>query len=97
MANQETSPAEYLYIRELIALFIQTPFAHDPRFWDDSLTDLLNRVKDFRNDVMHPTRSLAASEDIRTVANLPRWATEISDRLRGIAALLTEEPSPGSA
>ena len=97
MANQETSPAEYLNIRELIALFIQTSYAHDPRFWDDSLTDLLNRVKDFRNDVMHPTRSLAASEDIQTVANLPRWATEISGRLRGIAVLLTGEPSPGSA
>jgi hypothetical protein len=97
MANQETSPAEYLYIRELIALFIQTSFAHDPRFWDDSLTDLLNQVKDFRNDVMHPTRSLAASEDIQTVANLPRWATEISGHLRGIAALLTGEPSPRSA
>jgi hypothetical protein len=95
-ANQETSPAEYLYIDELIALFIQTPFACDPRLWDESLTDLLNRVKIFRNDIMHPTRSLAASEDIRTVANLPRWAAETSGRLRSIAVLLTGEPSSGS-
>jgi len=95
-ANQETSPAEYLYIGELIALFIQTPYARDPRFWDDSLTDLLNRVKHFRNDVMHPTRSLAASEDVRTVANLPRWAAEVSGRLRNIAIFLTREPLPGS-
>jgi hypothetical protein len=91
-AYQETSPAEYLNISELIALFVQTPYAHDPRFWDDSLTDLLNRIKVFRNDVMHPGRSLAASEDIQTLANLPRWATEVSGRLRGIAVSLTEEP-----
>ena len=95
-AYQETSPAEYLSIGELITLFVKTPYARDPVFWDDSLTDLLNRVKDFRNDVMHPARSLAASEDIQTLANLPRWATEISGRLRGIAMSLTGEPSPGS-
>jgi len=94
--NQETSPAEYLNIGELIALFVQTPYACDPRLWDEPLTDLLNRVKYFRNDVMHPTRSLAASEDIRAVANLPRWAAEVSGRLRSIAALLTGEPSPDS-
>jgi hypothetical protein len=87
-ANQETSPAEYLYIDQLIALFAQTRYASDPSLWDDSLTELLDKVKVFRNDVMHPTRSLAASEVIRTVANLPRWAAEVSHRLRGIAALL---------
>jgi hypothetical protein len=30
-ANQETSPAEYLYIGELITLFTGTPYASDPR------------------------------------------------------------------
>jgi len=93
-ANQETSPAEYLYIDELIALFAQTPYARDPRLWDESLTGLLNKVGYFRNDVMHPTRSLAASEDIRTVADLPRLAAEVSGRLRNIAALVTREPGP---
>ena len=96
-AYQETSPAEYLNISELITLFVQTPYAGDPVFWDDSLTDLLNRIKTFRNDVMHPTRSLAASEDTQTLANLPRWATEVSGRLHSIAASLTGESSPGSA
>jgi hypothetical protein len=95
-AYQETSPAEYLNISELISLFDQTPYAHDPRFWDNSLTDLLNRIKVFRNDVMHPARSLAASEDIQTLANLPRWATEVSGRLRDIAVSLAGEPSSGS-
>lgn len=86
-ANQETSPAEYLYIDELVTLFTQTPFASDPTFWDELLTDLLIRVKHFRNDVMHPVRSLAALEDMEALANLPRWAAEVAERLRGIVAL----------
>lgn len=36
----------------------------------------------------HSTRVLWRHRDIRTVANLTRWAAEVSDRLRGIAALL---------
>jgi hypothetical protein len=86
-ANQETSPAEYLYIGELIALFTQTSYASDPTFWDEPLTELLVRVKNFRNDVMHPVRSLAALEDTKGLANLPRWAAEVSERLRGIVVL----------
>lgn len=88
-ANREASPAEYLYIDQLVSLFTRTPYASDPRFWDESLTDLLFRVKSFRNDIMHPVRSLAASENIETIANLPRWATEVADRLRGIVTFLT--------
>lgn len=89
-ANQEASPAEYLYIGELITLFTQTPYASDPRLWDKPLTDLLIRVKAFRNDVMHPVRSLAALEDVEAIASLPRWATEVTDRLRGIAVYLNK-------
>jgi hypothetical protein len=90
-ANQETSPAEYLYLDELIELFAKTRYAHDPDLWDESFTGLLMEVKTFRNDVMHPTRSLTTSEVVRTVANLPKWAANISDRLRNIAALLARE------
>jgi hypothetical protein len=88
-ANREASPAEYLYIDQLVSLFTRTSYASDPRLWDESLTDLLLRVKSFRNDIMHPVRSLAASENIETIANLPRWATEVADRLRGIVTYLT--------
>jgi CBS domain-containing protein len=91
--NQDTSPAEYLYIDELITLFLQTRYARNSRLWDEPLTVLLGKVKNFRNDVMHPTRSLAASGVIRTVADFPRWATEVSDRLHGITALLSAEPA----
>ena len=92
MVNQETSPAEYLYIDELTTLFDRTPYASDPRFWDESLTDLLTKIKSFRNDVMHPTRSLAASEDIQTLANMPSWATEVANRLRAIVTSLSRKP-----
>jgi CBS domain-containing protein len=87
-ANQEASPAEYLYIDQLVSLFTQTSYARDPRLWDEPLTDLLIRVKSFRNDIMHPVRSLAASEDIEAIAHLPGWAAEVDDRLRGIVAFL---------
>jgi len=87
-ANQETSPAEYLYIGELITLFTGTSYASDPRLWDAPLTDLLSRVRHFRNDVMHPVHSLAALEEVEALANLPRWAGEVSEKLRAIVALL---------
>jgi hypothetical protein len=93
-ANQEASPAEYLYIGELITLFTRTRYANDPRFWDEPLTDLLMRVKYFRNDVMHPVCSLAASEDVEAIANLPRWAAEVTRRLRGIVTFLSGGPPP---
>lgn len=93
-ANQETSPAEYLYIDELIDLFAHTPYVNDPRFWDRPLTDLLIRVKSFRNNVMHPVRSLAAMEDLEVLASLPRWATEVTERLRGIVTFLSGGSPP---
>jgi hypothetical protein len=94
-ANQETSPAEYLYISELINLFRSTLYATDVRFWDEHLTDLLVRIKLFRNDVMHPVRSLAALENMEALASLPRWAAEVSEGLRNIVALLGRASTPG--
>lgn len=88
-ANREASPAEYLYIGELITLFTRTRYANDPRYWDEPLTDLLARVKHFRNNVMHPVCSLAASKDTEAIANLPRWATEVTRRLRDIVTVLS--------
>jgi len=93
-ANREASPAEYLYIDQLVNLFTQTSYASDPRLWDEPLTDLLFRVKSFRNDIMHPVRSLAASENIEAIANLPGWAAEVLDRLRGIVTFLIGGPPP---
>lgn len=36
----------------------------------------------FRNSVMHPVQSMAATENIRTAANLPASALSVANRLR---------------
>ena len=36
---------------------------------------------------MHPVRSLAALEDMEALANLPRWAAEVAEKLRYIVTL----------
>jgi hypothetical protein len=86
--NQETSPAEYLYIGELVKLFNQTDYARDPHLWDSSSQQLLMKVKGFRNSVMHPVRSIAAADNIETAAHLPEWTEAIAERLRAIIASL---------
>ena len=87
--NQETSPAEYLYIGDLVRLFSQTSYAHDQDLWSDSSKQLLLEIKAFRNSVMHPVRSIAAAENIETAANLPGWANAVSNQLRTIIESIT--------
>jgi len=82
--NQETNPAEYLYIGDLVRLFSQTSYARDQNLWSDSSKHMLLEVKAFRNSVMHPVRSIAAVENIAKAANLPIWANEVADQLRTI-------------
>jgi hypothetical protein len=87
--NQETSPAEYLYIGDLVRLFSQTTYARSPRLWNDSFHQMLLEVKAFRNSVMHPVRSIAAVENIETAANLPEQANAVSNQLRTIIESIT--------
>ena len=86
--NQETSPAEYLYIGELVKLFNETPYVSDPELWDSYSGQLLTNVKGFRNSVMHPVRSIAAADNIGTAAHMPEWTGVIADRLRTMIASL---------
>jgi len=80
--NTETSAAEYLYIGELVDLFSRTAYASDPDLWDASSEQLLMKIKDFRNSVMHPVRSIAAARNIETAAHMPGWVSVVADRLR---------------
>jgi hypothetical protein len=80
--NNETSAAEYLYVGELVDLFNQTAYAADSDLWDVSSEQLLIKIKDFRNSVMHPVRSIAAARNIETAAHLPGWASVVAERLR---------------
>jgi hypothetical protein len=91
-ANQETSPAEYLYIGDLVELFNMTPYASDSSYWDSSASQLLQDIRVFRNSVMHPVRSIAAANNIEAAANMPDWTAKIAGRLHTI---ITSISKPG--
>jgi hypothetical protein len=86
--NRETSAAEYLYIGELVDLFTETSYARNADLWDADSRHLLIQIRNFRNSVMHPVRSIAAAHNIETAAHLPGWASAVTDRLRSIIMLL---------
>ena len=92
--NEETNAVEYLFINHLVDLFCETPFVSDTRIWDEALTNQLLSVRDFRNNVMHPTRSIAATTHPREAAHIARCAEEVSGRLRNIVTMLHSDESP---
>jgi hypothetical protein len=57
--------------------------------WDVSLEQLLMKIKNFRNSVMHPVRSIAVARNIETAAHLPGWASVVADRLRIVIGCLS--------
>jgi hypothetical protein len=84
--GQETSAAEYLYIKDLVALFDQTGYVNRSDLWDSSSSQLLEKVVKFRNSVMHPVRSIAVDANVEIATSLPVWTEAIADRLRAIIA-----------
>jgi hypothetical protein len=80
-ADVEAYPAEYLYIGQLVDQFLSTPYGKDPLLWDESLSQRLSAVRKFRNSVMHPTRSIAATTSPSRAAELASWAEEVAERL----------------
>lgn len=87
-ANSEAHAVEYLYIRQLVDLFLATPYAKDPHLWDESLTQQLLAVREFRKSVMHPTCSIAATTPPSRAAELAAWTEGIAERLRQIVVML---------
>jgi len=83
-ANIETNPVEYLYIRQLIELFLRTPYSKESSLWSETLTEQLNMVKTFRNSVMHPASSIAATTGPDEAAEFARCAQEVAARLHHI-------------
>jgi hypothetical protein len=83
--NKETHPVEYLYIGELIHLFLGTPCSKDLSIWDPASTEQLRAVEKFRNSVMHPSCSIAAKVTPSGAAELASSAEELADRLRKLA------------
>lgn len=82
--GEETNAVEYLFINQLVELFLGTSYARNNKLWNETLTDQLHRVRDFRNSVMHPTRSIAATTHPKEAADIARCAEVVATRLRGI-------------
>lgn len=80
--NSETNAVEYLYIRQLVELFLSTPYPADASLWSSQLTQQLMQVRDFRNIVMHPTCSVAATKSPWEAAELASAAEYVAERLR---------------
>lgn len=80
--NIEAHPVEYLYIGQLVDLFLSTSYGKDSHLWDESLSQRLVAVQKFRNSVMHPACSVAATTPPSRAAELASWAEEVAGRLR---------------
>ena len=81
-AGSETNAVEYLYINQLVELFLKTPYVDNPRVWSEQLTQQLMAVRDFRNIVMHPTCSIAATRSPAEAAELASAAENVAEQLR---------------
>lgn len=88
-ADRETHPVEYLYLQELVDLFLQTDQAKNVDNWDQALSNHLNEINKFRTSVMHPTRSIAARRQPSALAALARSAEEVAARLKQISMMGT--------
>jgi hypothetical protein len=92
-ASSETNAVEYLFIKQLVELFLTTSCADDSHLWNKQLTQQLMEVRNFRNIVMHPTCSIAAAKSPREAAELASAAEYVAERLREMVITLGR-PSP---
>jgi hypothetical protein len=83
-AAKEANPVEYLYLEELVDLFLGSACSEDPKVWDESCTSRLTEVNKFRSVVMHPTRSIVAARSPAQLATLARDSMDIFGRLQMI-------------
>jgi hypothetical protein len=81
-ANADAHPVEYLYIGQLVKLFFATSHSENPLLWNESLTRQLAAVEKFRNVVMHPTCSIAATKSPSAAAEVASGAEEVAGQLR---------------
>lgn len=92
--NSEAHPVEYLYIGELVKLFLATSYSKQERLWNDTLIQRLVDVQNFRNSVMHPSCSIAATVSPSQAAELASSAEDIAERLRKIVLGLSNAAAP---
>jgi len=80
--NSEAHPVEYLYLGELVKLFLATSYGKEEHMWDDRSVQRLIAVQKFRNSVMHPASSIAATVSPTQAAELASSAEDIAEQLR---------------
>jgi CBS domain-containing protein len=97
--DSEAHPVEYIYFSGLVSLFMRTSYSKDRSIWDSASTRRLSELEEFRNSVMHPACSIAATVSPVRAAELASAAEDLAERLRklaldlsGVAAL----PRPGT-
>jgi hypothetical protein len=83
--DSEAHPVEYLYIGELVKLFLARASSKDASLWDDASIQRLHAVENFRNTVMHPSCSIATTVSPSQAAELASSAEYIAERLRRMA------------
>ena len=83
-AAREANPVEYLYLEELVNLFLASAYARDSRLWNEDCTSQLTEINQFRPVVMHPTRSIAATRSSGQLAALARESINLLTRLQTI-------------
>jgi hypothetical protein len=84
-AANEANPVEYLYLEELVNLFLESAYARNLQVWNGQYTSRLVEINKFRSVVMHPTRSIIAARSPAQLAALARNAMDLFMRLEMIA------------
>lgn len=82
--DKEANPVEYLYLEELVNLFLDSAHAKNPQRWNDRCTSRLVEVNKFRSVVMHPTRSVIAARSPAQLAAIARDSMDLLLKLQTI-------------
>jgi len=84
-AANEANPVEYLYLEELVNLFLDSTHTRNLQAWNEQYTSRLVEINKFRSVVMHPTRSIIDARSPTQLAALARNSMDLFMRLQMIA------------
>ena len=92
-AGSETRSVEYLYVKDLAELFLESSAAEIAVGWDGRRANTLVSVCHLRPRVMHPTRPLVGRSDIKTLAALAEGAEELITQLSAVRSRVADRPA----
>jgi hypothetical protein len=85
-AKTEAHPVEYMYLPELVKLFLRSPNVSEFNILDDDSAKWLSSLNHFRRLVMHPACSIAAAMSGVQIADFTRMAADVIGRLQSLSA-----------